>query len=60
MLDADWWVKDTRVAAMLHRLGLQTTEQHLDGDAFVNQAAGKGTIAVGNAGAQMAPCGPGK
>ena len=53
-----WPPHDSRVAALSRRLGIEPIAQRLDGDAFVTDAAGKAQ-GLGNAGAQMAPCGPG-
>ena len=53
-----WPPHDTQVAALSRRLGVEPIAQRLDGDAFVTDASGNAQ-GVGNAGAQMAPCGPG-
>jgi len=52
-----WPPHDTAVAALSRRLGVDSIAQRLDGEAF-SVSAGQAQR-LGNAGAQMAPCGPG-
>lgn len=54
-----WPPYDSRVVALSRRLGIEPIAQRLDGDAFVVDAAGAARGLGGDAGARLAPCGPG-
>ena len=57
-LGASWsWPHDQKVGQLTERLNISTVAQDLDGTAFMHRDGRM--INVGNAGVQMAPCGPG-
>mmetsp|Transcript_39111 Transcript_39111/g.130701 ORF Transcript_39111/g.130701 Transcript_39111/m.130701 type:complete len:397 (+) Transcript_39111:79-1269(+) len=53
-----WPPHDRRVGALARSLGITPLDQHLDGEAFAS-IGGARAQSVGNAGSEMAPCGPG-
>jgi len=53
-----WPPHDRRVGALARRLGIAPLDQRLDGEAFASVGDGRAR-SVGDAGSQMAPCGPG-
>ena len=58
-LGGSWiWQSDARTLGLARRLGLETVQQSLAGDAFAQTAPGTRVQNYGNVGDRMAPCGP--